>query len=115
LHERSVGKPLARLNFSPVSARPRRMLPRRRRIKKLRWSLPPFPTTLAASRSNSGGRDEATVGQQGSLLPLPPCSPELNPQENIWQSYIRLPPCQHDRSPLGSRYPAIESIFWSGT
>jgi transposase len=67
LHERSVGKPLARLNFSPVSARPRRMLPRRRRIKKLRWSLPPFPTTLAASRSNSGGRDEATVGQQGSL------------------------------------------------
>jgi transposase len=67
LHERSVGKPLARLNFSPVSARPRRMLPRRRRIKKLRWSLPPFPTTLAASWSNSGGRDEATVGQQGSL------------------------------------------------
>jgi transposase len=49
LHERSVGKPLARLNFSPVSARPRRMLPRRRRI------------------SNSGGRDEARVGQQGSL------------------------------------------------
>jgi transposase len=111
LHERSVGKPLARLNFSPVSARPRKMLPRRRRIKKLRWSLPPFPTTLAASRSNSGGRDEATVGQQGSLVPLPPYSPARKYLAVLYKTAT----CQHDRSPLGSRYPAIESIFWSGT
>jgi transposase len=61
LHERSVGKVLARLNFSHVSARPRHPVQdvaAQEAHKKTspRWSPPPFPTTLAASRSSSGGR-----------------------------------------------------------
>ena len=61
LHERSVGKLLARLNFSHVSARPRHPgqdADAQEAHKKTlpRSLLPPSPTTLAASRSNSGGR-----------------------------------------------------------
>ena len=32
--------------------------------------------------------DKLTVPENVSLLPLPPYSPQLNPQENIWQ-YLR--------------------------
>ena len=61
LHERSVGKLLARLNFSHISARPRHPgqdVAAQEAHKKTspRWSPPPFPTTPAASRSSSGGR-----------------------------------------------------------
>jgi transposase len=61
LHERSVGKMLARLNFSHVSARPRHPeqdAAAQEAHKKTfpHWSPPPFPTTPAASRSSSGGR-----------------------------------------------------------
>jgi transposase len=61
LHERSVGKLLARLNFSHVSARPRHpgqdaeaQAAHKKTLPS--WSPPPFPFMLAASRSNSGGR-----------------------------------------------------------
>jgi transposase len=61
LHERSVGKLLARLNFSHVSARPRHpeqdVAAQEAHKKTLpRWSPPPFPTTPAADRSRSGGK-----------------------------------------------------------
>jgi transposase len=61
LHERSVGKLLARLNVSHVSARPRHpgqdAAAQEAHKKTLpRWSPPPFPTTLAANRSSSGGK-----------------------------------------------------------
>jgi hypothetical protein len=54
-------------------------------------SAPPIPSVARRSRS---GRESRTVRSQGdklkvpnniSLLPQPPSSPELNPQENIWQ------------------------------
>ena len=59
LHERSVGKLLARLNFSHVSVRPRHPAQdaeaQAAHKKTLpTWSPQPFPP--AASRSNSGGR-----------------------------------------------------------
>jgi putative transposase len=61
LHERTVGKVLARLNFSHVAARPRHpaqdAAAQEAHKKTLpRWSPPPFPTLPAASRSSSGGR-----------------------------------------------------------
>jgi Winged helix-turn helix len=61
LHERSVGKLLARLNFSHVSARPRHRgqdAAAQAAHKKTspRWSPPPFPTTPAVNRSSSGGK-----------------------------------------------------------
>jgi transposase len=61
LHERSVGKVLARLNFSHVSARPRHpaqdaAAQEAHKKTSPRWSPAPFPTTPAASRSSSGGR-----------------------------------------------------------
>ena len=61
LHERTVGKLLARLNFSHVSARPRHpgQDPQAQEAHKKtspRWSPPPFPTTPAANRSSSGGK-----------------------------------------------------------
>ncbi len=61
LHERSVGKLLARLNFSHISARPRHPvqdMAAQEAHKKTspRWSAALFPTTPAASRSSSGGR-----------------------------------------------------------
>ena len=61
LHERTVGKLMARLNFSRVSVRPRHPkqdAETQETHKKTlpTWSLPPFPSTHAASRSNSGGK-----------------------------------------------------------
>jgi putative transposase len=61
LHERSVGKLLARLNFSHVSVRPRHPAQDAEAQAAHKKTLPtwlglPFPPTLAASRSNSGGR-----------------------------------------------------------
>jgi transposase len=61
LHERSVGKLLARLNFSHVSARPRHpgqdaAAQEAHKKTSPRWSPPPFPTTPAANRSSSGGK-----------------------------------------------------------
>jgi putative transposase len=61
LHERSVGKLLARLNFSHISARPRHpgqdaAAQEAHKKTSPRWSPPPFPTAPAASRSSSGGR-----------------------------------------------------------
>ena len=61
LHERSVGKVLARLNFSRISVRPRHpdqdpVAQEAHKKTSPRWSPPPFPTTPVASRSNSGGR-----------------------------------------------------------
>lgn len=61
MHERSVGKLLARLNFSHVSTRPRHPAQEaaaQEAHKKTSPPLPrpPFPSTPAASRSNSGGR-----------------------------------------------------------
>jgi transposase len=59
LHERTVGKLMARLNFSRVSVRPRHpeQDPAAQEAHKKTspsWS-PPFPSTPATSRSNSGG------------------------------------------------------------
>jgi transposase len=61
LHERSVGKLLARLKFSHVSARPRHPeqdgAAQEAHKKTSPPSLPPpSPSTLRASRLNSGGR-----------------------------------------------------------
>jgi transposase len=61
MHERTVGKLLARLNFSRVSVRPRHPeqdIAAQEAHKKTSpsWSPSPFPSTLKASRSNSGGR-----------------------------------------------------------
>jgi transposase len=61
LHERSVGKLLARLNFSHISARPRHpgqdaAAQEAHKKTSPRWSRPQFPTTPAASRSSSGGK-----------------------------------------------------------
>ena len=61
LHERTVGKLMARLNFSRVSVRPRHPkqdAEAQETHKKTlpTWSSPPFPSTHAASRSNSGGK-----------------------------------------------------------
>jgi transposase len=61
LHERSVGKLLARLNFSHVSARPRHPMQdaaAQEAYKKTspRWSPPLFPTTPAANQLSSGGK-----------------------------------------------------------
>lgn len=61
LHERSVGKVMARLNFSRVSVRPRHPeqdAAAQEAHKKIspHWSPRRFPNTPAASRSNSGGK-----------------------------------------------------------
>jgi transposase len=61
MHERTVGKLLARLNFSRVSVRPRHPeqdIAAQEAHKKTSpsWSPRPFPSTLRASRSISGGR-----------------------------------------------------------
>ena len=61
LHERSVGKLLARLDFSHVSARPRHpgqdaAAQETHKKTSPRWSPPPFPTTPATNRSSSGGK-----------------------------------------------------------
>ena len=61
LHERSVGKLLAPLNFSHISARPRHpgqdaAAQEAHKKTSPRGSRPQFPTTPAASRSSSGGK-----------------------------------------------------------
>jgi transposase len=71
LHERSVGKVLARLNFSHVSARPRHpsqdaAAQEAHKKTSPRWSPPPFPTTPAASRSNSGGRTKRELDNKAA-------------------------------------------------
>ena len=71
LHERSVGKMLARLNFSHVSARPRHpaqdAAAQEAHKKTLpRWSPPPFPPAPAASRSSSGGRTKRELANKAA-------------------------------------------------
>jgi transposase len=61
LHERSVGKLLARLKFSHISARPRHpeqdaAAQEGHKKTSPNWSLPSSLSTPEASRSNSGGR-----------------------------------------------------------
>jgi len=61
MHERTVGKLLARLNFSRVSVRPRhpRQDPAAQEAHKKTlptWSQPASPSTRAASRSSFGGK-----------------------------------------------------------
>lgn len=56
MHERSVGKLLARLNFSHVSTRPRHPAQEAHKKTSPPSSRRPFPSTPAASRSSSGGR-----------------------------------------------------------
>ena len=61
LHERTIGKLMARLNFSRVSVRPRHPeqdAAAQQAHKKTSppWSPRPFPSTLATSRSSSGGK-----------------------------------------------------------
>ena len=61
MHERTVGKLLARLNFSRVSVRPRHPeqdIAAQEAHKKTSpsWSPRPFPSMLGASRSSCGGR-----------------------------------------------------------
>jgi transposase len=61
LHERTIGKLMARLNFSRVSTRPRHpaqdAAAQEAHKKTLpRWSPQPSPSMRAASRSNCGGR-----------------------------------------------------------
>jgi len=61
LHERTVGKLLARLNFARVSVRPRHPeqdVAAQEAHKKTMpsWSPPPFRSMRAASRSSCGGR-----------------------------------------------------------
>jgi len=61
MHERTVGKLLARLNFSRVSVRPRHPeqdIAAQEAHKKTSpsWSPRPFPSTRRASQSSSGGR-----------------------------------------------------------
>ncbi len=61
IHERTVGKLMARLNFSRVSVRPRHpeQDPAAQEAHKKTspsWSPPRFPSMRVASRSSSGGR-----------------------------------------------------------
>ena len=61
LHERTVGKLMARLKFSRVSVRPRHpeqdaAAQEAHKKTLLNWSSPPFRSTRAASRSSSGGK-----------------------------------------------------------
>jgi transposase len=61
LHERTIGKLMARLNFSRISVRPRHpeqdAAAQEAHKKTLpHWSPTPFRRTRAASRSSSGGR-----------------------------------------------------------
>jgi transposase len=61
MHERTVGKLMARLNFSRVSVRPRHpeqdAAAQDAHKKTLpSWSLQPSPSMRVASRSSSGGR-----------------------------------------------------------
>jgi transposase len=61
LHERTVGKLMARLNFSRVSVRPRHpeqdgAAQEAHKKTSPRWSLPRSRSMHTAGRSNSGGR-----------------------------------------------------------
>lgn len=71
LHERTVGKVLARLNFSRVSVRPRHpeqdaAAQAAHKKTSPHWSPPPSPTTPAASRSSSGGRMKPEWGSKAA-------------------------------------------------
>ncbi len=61
LHERTMGKVLARLNFSRVSVRPRHpeqdaSAQEAHKKTSPSWSRPPFPSRRATSQSSCGGR-----------------------------------------------------------
>jgi len=71
MHERSVGKLLARLNFSRVSVRPRHPeqdLAAQEAHKKTspRWSPQPSPSTRKTGRSNSGGKTKRVSASRGA-------------------------------------------------
>lgn len=60
-HERTIGKLMARLNFSRISVRPRHpeqdaAAQEAHKKTSPRWSPPRFPSGLATSRSSFGGR-----------------------------------------------------------
>ena len=70
LHERTVGKLMARLTFSRISVRPRHpeqdAAAQEAHKKTLPiWSLPPFLSTHATSRSSSGGRRTKKLCRSG--------------------------------------------------
>lgn len=61
LHERTIGKLMARLNFSRVSVRPRHpeqdaAVQEAHKKTSPHWSPKPFRSTRATSRSSSGGK-----------------------------------------------------------
>ncbi len=71
MHERSVGKLLARLNFSRVSVRPRHPeqdLAAQEAHKKTspNWSSRPSPSTREAGRSNCGGKTKHGSASRGA-------------------------------------------------
>jgi transposase len=71
LHERTVGKLMARLNFARVSVRPRHPeqdVEAQAAHKKtsLRWSRPPFRSMQAANRSSSGGKMKPESGSKAA-------------------------------------------------
>jgi len=71
MHERTVGKLLARLNFSRVSVRPRHPeqdIAAQEAHKKTSpsWSPRPSPSTPGTSRSSSGGRMKRASASRGA-------------------------------------------------
>lgn len=69
MHERTVGKLLARLNFSRVSVRPRHpaqdVAAQEAHKKTLPiWSLRPSPSMRAGSTSNSGGKTKRALASR---------------------------------------------------
>jgi transposase len=71
IHERTVGKLMARLNFARVSVRPRHPeqdLEAQQAHKKTSpsWSPPPSPSTRAASRSSCGGRTKPGLASRAA-------------------------------------------------
>jgi transposase len=70
MHERTVGKLLARLNFSRVSVRPRHPaqdVEAQEAHKKISpiWSPRPSPTLRAGNLSSSGGRTKRALVSRG--------------------------------------------------
>jgi len=71
MHERTVGKLLARLNFSRLSVRPRHPeqdLAAQQAHKKTlpSWSPRPSPSTPGASRSSCGGKTKPASASRGA-------------------------------------------------
>lgn len=71
MHERTVGKLLARLNFSRVSVRPRHPeqdIAAQEAHKKTSpsWSPRPSPSTPGTSRSSSGGKTRRASASRGA-------------------------------------------------